>query len=58
MLDTTRKLLERMLKSRLDGCIKDVGDLSNRQHGFRREDSITTATVREDGGYSGREEYV
>lgn len=36
MLDTAGKLLEKLLKSRLETAISNAGSLSNKQHGFRR----------------------
>lgn len=43
MLDTAGKLFERMLKPRLQSDIKAAGDLSPRQHGFRKGHSTLNA---------------
>lgn len=43
MLDTAGKLLEKLIKPRLDEAINASGGLSNRQHGFRRNRSTIGA---------------
>lgn len=43
MLDTAGKLLERLLKPRLAAAVRRAGDLSERQHGFRKGHSTVNA---------------
>ena len=43
MLDTAGKLLEKLLKPRLQAAIKAAGDLSDRQYGFRKGRSTVEA---------------
>lgn len=43
MLDTTGKLLERLLKPRLNAAVQAAGGLSERQHGFRKGKSTIGA---------------
>ena len=43
MLDSAGKLLEKLIKPRLQEAIKAAGDLSDRQHGFRRGRSCIDA---------------
>jgi hypothetical protein len=43
MLDTAGKLFERLLKPRLQSSIEAAGDLSPRQHGFRKGHSTLNA---------------
>lgn len=43
MLDTAGKLMERLLKPRLQEAIRVAGDLSKRQHGFRKGHSTIKA---------------
>lgn len=49
MLDVAGKLYERLLKSRLLEAIQQAGDLSERQHGFRRGHSTVGAVEQEIG---------
>lgn len=46
MLDTSGKLFEKMIKPRLSAAIAEAGDLSERQHGFRKGRS-TIGAIRE-----------
>ncbi|XP_046481057.1 uncharacterized protein [Neodiprion pinetum] len=43
LLDTTGKLMERLIHARLDAALHDAGGLAERQYGFRRGRSTTQA---------------
>lgn len=66
MLDTAGKLLERMLKPRLSAAVERAGDLSERQHGFRKghstigavEEVVRAAQVTHQGNHYSRKVVV
>lgn len=62
MLDTPGKLLKRMLQPRLAAAVERAGNLSERQHGFRRDHStigaveevVRTAQIAQQGNHYSR----